>query len=89
MVDPLRLIGLADAAKILGTDKDNLRALIGEGSFPCVRVGARGELRVSVAMIEAWSRGVGERAAAGQSASQTRTPKGAVGRGPARLRDAS
>ncbi len=74
--NPLRLLGIREAAQLLGTDKENVLAWINSGVLPCVRVGRRGEPRVSAVMLEAWQRCLGT----SQSASQRRPSRRAPGR---------
>lgn len=52
--DDLRLLGLDEAAKLLGTHRDNLRRWIDTGALPALFVGDGLEPRVSRLMLAAW-----------------------------------
>lgn len=56
---PLRLLGVEEVAKLLGTHRKEVNELIESGQLPCVRVGLSREPRVSRAMLEAWAAAVG------------------------------
>jgi len=57
--DALRLLGVEEIAKLLGTHRREVNELIESGQLPCVRVGLSREPRVSRAMLEAWQAAVG------------------------------
>lgn len=63
----LHLFGIVEAARILGTHKETVKAMVDARVLPCVRVGESGEPRFSLAMLEAWQVSVGS-----QSVSQSR-----------------
>jgi hypothetical protein len=61
--DPLRLIGLAEAARLLGTDFEYLRDLAARGEFPAIAIGDSAQYKTCAAMVQAWAEAVGRRAA--------------------------
>lgn len=82
--DPLRLLGLDAVASILGTDRENVRRLIDTGRLPCIRVGARGEPRVSLRMLDAWQATI-----ASQTTGQTSARQGSARPAKPRLKEVS
>jgi hypothetical protein len=51
----VRLLGLKDVGKLLGTDWRNVRRMVESGELPCVLVTA-GEPRLSLRMLREWQR---------------------------------
>ena len=75
--EALRLLGIKEAAALLGTAPTEVRDWIELGWLPCVRVGVTQEPRVSAAMILAWQEGRIGKMTAGQIAAKYRKPRGA------------
>lgn len=50
----LHLFGVKEAARILGTHADTVKAMVEAGVLPCVRVGETGEPRFALCLLEAW-----------------------------------
>ena len=53
-VDALKLMGIEDVAKILGTHRDNVRRWIDTGALPALFVGDTLEPKVSRLMLAEW-----------------------------------
>jgi hypothetical protein len=59
----VRLLGLKDVAKLLGTDWRNVRRMVESGELPSVLVVESGEPRLSLRMLREWQRRRAELAA--------------------------
>lgn len=54
MSDELKLLGLDEIARLLGTHRDNVRRWIDTGALPALYVGDTLEPKVSRLMLAAW-----------------------------------
>lgn len=73
--DPLRLLGLSEVARLLGTDRQEVIALVEAGQLPCIRVGVSREPRVSQAMLAEWQAHVARSAAVEGYFTEGRRPR--------------
>lgn len=74
----LRLLSIEDAARVLGVDDAEVRALVDAGQLGAYRRGASGRVGIPLASLETWARRIAEETAPAPAAKRRGRPPKAL-----------